>query len=289
MPTQEQMDRVTSELEILTGGLAVVCLEGDRIVTACPGRPSGYLFWDDLVGDHRRDALTTSIDWNGFSEAERSNVIQRVLNGEDKDRWMTSVILDQFISEKNIDGYLSWLGGDPEKTRDRLEQVEAYDSNRADVPDNSQVRPLTEQLITAVLLDAWPGRAAVVDFGIDSAEHLVALQFAIKFGEVTPQELDAAMGNGAKLTEIAQRGDNPYRDVTFHTSWDSMSLEPPEELGPDEAKALFAEIRADENAARLRDYGDAATPNTERVLFEKILHGPTTPEVKRRGPRNVSF
>src|SRR5438309_2236371 len=49
-----------------------------------------------------------------------------------------------------------------------------------------QVRPLTEQLINAVLLDAWPGNAAIIDFGIDSTEHLGALQFAIKFGEVTP-------------------------------------------------------------------------------------------------------
>jgi hypothetical protein len=139
----------------------------------------------------------------------------------------------------------------------RFKEIEFQHSKMPTTEQNRPVRPLTEQLIDAVLLDAWPGKAAIVDFGIDSTEHLGALQYAIKFGEVTPQELDAAMGNGAKLTEIVQRGENPYRDVTFHTSWDKMFLESPEEPGGQDNKALFAEIRADEHAARVRDYGEA--------------------------------
>ena len=88
------------------------------------------------------------------------------------------------------------------------------------------IRPLTEQLILAAHLDIWPGNAAIVDFGIDSDRHLGALQFAIRNELVTAHELDAAMGSGAKLTEIAQRGDNPYGDAVFRTSWDDLCIKP---------------------------------------------------------------
>jgi hypothetical protein len=92
-------------------------------------------------------------------------------------------------------------------------------------PCDGQIRPLTQQLIHSAIFDTWPGNAAVLDFGIDSDRHLGALHHAIRHGEVSPQELDAAMGSGAKLTEIVRRGKNPYCDVTFKTSWDLMSLE----------------------------------------------------------------
>lgn len=93
-------------------------------------------------------------------------------------------------------------------------------------PPKNEVRPLTQQLILSSLFDTWPGNAAVMDFGIDSDRHLGALHHAIRHEEVTAEELDAAMGNGEKLTEIAQRGSNPYRDVSFRTAWDDMPMEP---------------------------------------------------------------
>lgn len=73
-----------------------------------------------------------------------------------------------------------------------------------------------------------------MDFGIDSSSHLGAIQFTLREGLVTPEELDSAMGKGAALTGIAQRGDNPYRDVTFETSWDRLTPEPesPPEVPP---------------------------------------------------------
>lgn len=93
-------------------------------------------------------------------------------------------------------------------------------------PDDQPIRPLTQQLIDCCYLDTWPSIATIVDFGIDTGRHLGALQFAIREGLVTPQELDAATGNGPQLTEIAHRGQNPYGDVVFKTSWDGMPIEP---------------------------------------------------------------
>ncbi|QEH36601.1 hypothetical protein OJF2_51850 [Aquisphaera giovannonii] len=125
------------------------------------------------------------------------------------------------------------------------------------------IRPLTKELIECCKLDVWPGMATVVDFGIDSSSHLGALQFAIREQLVTPQELDAAMGNGAKLTEIAQRGENPYRDVTFRTSWDLM-LPEPEEPPPQGKPGVTQDFGEILRAARL-------TPADTRSDFQRML------------------
>ena len=85
----------------------------------------------------------------------------------------------------------------------------------------ASVRPTTRHLVSSILLDAWPNHAAVVDFGIDSQKHYEALYFPIREGEISPTALDAALGDGAKLTALLREAaSNPHKDVEFHTSWD---------------------------------------------------------------------
>ncbi len=91
MPTKQQLDRVTDEIEIFVGGLEVVRLEGQRIVPATASREGEYLFWEDLVDTQRRDALALVVDWRGFSEGQKDSVIQRVLDGESRDSWMDGI------------------------------------------------------------------------------------------------------------------------------------------------------------------------------------------------------
>jgi hypothetical protein len=100
MPTKEQMDRVTSEIEILTGGLEVVRVEEKHALPASDGRT--VLFWDDLVGEHRRDALATAINWQGFSEAQKDSVIQRVIDGEEPNFWMDGIEVEPTPLERAI-------------------------------------------------------------------------------------------------------------------------------------------------------------------------------------------
>lgn len=84
----------------------------------------------------------------------------------------------------------------------------------------SDIRPLTEKLWTAAVLDIWPdGNAAIVDFGLASERHYGALQHAIKHGHTTKEQLDAAMGSGPKLTALCQQPCNPYRDAVFKSAW----------------------------------------------------------------------
>ena len=83
------------------------------------------------------------------------------------------------------------------------------------------VRPTTRDLVTSILMDSWPGHAAIVDFGIDSDKHFEALYFPIREAEILPKALDAALGHGEKLTALTrQAASNPHKDVHFHTSWD---------------------------------------------------------------------
>lgn len=86
-----------------------------------------------------------------------------------------------------------------------------------------QVRPVTRNLIESVMLDSWPDHAVIVDFGIDSQEHYNALYYPIREREISPKQLDEALGNGEKLTQLVRdAASNPHRDVSFSTSWDAI-------------------------------------------------------------------
>lgn len=93
--------------------------------------------------------------------------------------------------------------------------------------EGPQQRPLSDltmakALVDSLVLDGWPNPAAVVDFGIDSTEHLGALQFAVRAG-VTAYDLDRVMGDGAAITRLTRSvPDQPYHDTTFVTAYDGV-------------------------------------------------------------------
>ena len=85
----------------------------------------------------------------------------------------------------------------------------------------SKVRPITRHLITSVLMDQWPSIPAVVDFGIDSQQHYEALYFPIRNREISPKQLDDALGNGEQIAALVRAApSNPHKDIEFQTSWD---------------------------------------------------------------------
>ncbi len=94
------------------------------------------------------------------------------------------------------------------------------------------VRPLTTQLIEAVMRDEWPGYACQVDFGLDGwagtdyQRCYEALYYPIRKREITAEQLDAAMGNGPRLTELARSClHNPHKEIEFKTAYDDMTEE----------------------------------------------------------------
>ena len=87
------------------------------------------------------------------------------------------------------------------------------------------IRDNTRDLYRSLRFDEWPSQATIVDFGIESPAHLGALQYAVIHDEVTLEELDQALGNGAAIQSLISE-QNPYRHVMFRTDWDDL----PEEL-----------------------------------------------------------
>ena len=111
------------------------------------------------------------------------------------------------------------------------------------------MKQLTAALISAAASDLWPSLATVVDFGLDTSSHFGALQYEIRHGRVTPEELDAACGDGPELTRLVRRhGDNPYRHVTFTTSWDDIGEEEDFEVEFSEDDVRNVERIAEESA-----------------------------------------
>jgi hypothetical protein len=84
-------------------------------------------------------------------------------------------------------------------------------------------REVTRNAYNAILADEWPSPAGVVDFGIESPDHLGALQYEFRTGRVTLEQFDDAIGWGPALNKLIG-ADNPYRGVTFKTKWDSLMI-----------------------------------------------------------------
>ena len=83
----------------------------------------------------------------------------------------------------------------------------------------------TREVLVNLYLGLDVSTAQQVDFGIDSEEHYLALQNAL-FAAADEQgvrafaeELDAALGNGPKLTALVKKYASGY-EVTFKTGWD---------------------------------------------------------------------
>ena len=85
------------------------------------------------------------------------------------------------------------------------------------------LRPVTKILYHAILSDVWPdGTAAIVDFGLESQEHYEALYYPVRAEEITLADLDAALGNGPKLTVLVRSAkSNPHKGIVFHTPYDA--------------------------------------------------------------------
>jgi hypothetical protein len=85
------------------------------------------------------------------------------------------------------------------------------------------IRPVTRSLILAIILDMPPTPAAATDFGIKSQEHYEAIYYPFRHGEISAAQLDAAYGNGPKLTTLVNAASrNPHTGITFQTPWDNI-------------------------------------------------------------------
>jgi hypothetical protein len=90
----------------------------------------------------------------------------------------------------------------------------------------TEIRNTTRNLVDAIWADEWPRRGAIVDFGLKSQEHYEALYYCVRDGQITPGQLDAALGKGEALTALARAArSNPHRAIAFRTDWDAIREE----------------------------------------------------------------
>jgi hypothetical protein len=84
-------------------------------------------------------------------------------------------------------------------------------------------RPLAVHLFDCLMLDCWPRAAAVADWGINSADHLGALEAAVRSG-ASASDLDAVCGDGERIMELVKKWapDSVYASATFRTVYDMM-------------------------------------------------------------------
>lgn len=86
--------------------------------------------------------------------------------------------------------------------------------------------PVTRSLARAIQDNVWPGPAAAEAFGLKTIEHAEALYAAVRSGEVTADELDAALGDGPAITRlVARSAANPHKAIEFETEWEGAAAE----------------------------------------------------------------
>ena len=90
---------------------------------------------------------------------------------------------------------------------------------------STKLKDTTQTLVSSILYGFEVTPSAKVDFGIDSPLHFAAISDAVLSGRVDAHELDSALGNGKRLTELVNRlPDQPYKNLTFQTAWDDIPL-----------------------------------------------------------------
>ena len=95
---------------------------------------------------------------------------------------------------------------------------------RGDAPDQ---RPLDDlamasRLVRCLVHDEWPTFATITDYGIESASHLGALQYAVRSG-CSAYDLDRVTGDGPAITELVRAVPvQPYLGIEFQTPYDGM-------------------------------------------------------------------
>ncbi len=89
------------------------------------------------------------------------------------------------------------------------------------------LRDTTRNLVEAIWADEWPRNGAIVDFGLRTQAHYESLYYGVREGQITPGQLDDALGRGEALTALTRAArSNPHRDIRFRTDWDDL---PPEQ------------------------------------------------------------
>jgi hypothetical protein len=168
---------------------------------------------DGLTEAGKLRLIEGEIDWTGVTADEKKSILAREVK-------FARITPEQFAFVYEDIAFDKVEPADPAAAQALFEQ------SRAET-ERPPLRPVTKSLILAVTLDVWPNPAAVNDFGIRSQEHYEALYYPLRHGDITPEQVDDALGNGKKLSELVNSAQhNPHRGIEFRTAWDEMQPTP---------------------------------------------------------------
>jgi hypothetical protein len=198
--------------------------------------------------------LEGSFDWTGVTAKEKQGVLVREVDFAEVTPTQFKFVYQNIRDEKMEQA-------DETVARGLFDQSRIQTGTRA-------MRPATENLVESVTFDdVWPRNAAIVDFGIESQEHYEALYYPLRHGDITPGQVDAALGNGRKLTELVNSApNNPHKGIEFRTYWDDLQVEP----GNHVARPAEPPERGEYQVWHARDLDAVFASELER---EPYLHG----------------
>jgi hypothetical protein len=178
---------------------------------------------DGLTEAGKLRLIEGEIDWTGVTADQKKAIMAREVN-------FARITPEQFAFVYED------IAFDKVEPADPAAAQALFDQSRA-TAERPALRPVTKSLILAVTLDVLPNPAAINDFGIRSQEHYEALYYPLRYGDITPEQVDAALGNGKKLSELVNGAQhNPHRGIEFRTAWDDLNptpdSQPPERSAP---------------------------------------------------------
>ena len=85
------------------------------------------------------------------------------------------------------------------------------------------IRPVAQRMFDYSFGMTVISPACIVDFGLDTEEHLLSLTTVVVNREVTVDQLDAALGDGPAITELVNGcKSNPFDGIIFKTAYDMI-------------------------------------------------------------------
>jgi hypothetical protein len=144
MPTRQQMDSVIERIETLIetefhGHSSFHSYDDGRKVpadwnywpmsasrseiVAAIGEGYESKSWREMGEEDRRDVLAEYVDWQGFTEAQKADVIRRVLDGEEAGFWMDGIAADAASPQRSSSYEATLMDYQPTGRNRHIERV----------------------------------------------------------------------------------------------------------------------------------------------------------------------
>jgi hypothetical protein len=213
-----------SNTKSLSDGDPSISVGGERFHYGRDPKSGQYLVEHETDGGHRW-AFSTDKGLTAFLEVlaageQNARILKRDKFGEgtytvsryydlasvEPEKWLLTRVTDQ---EEQAVAFGD--GHDLGEIRERLEAERDLFRRRTEL---SQVSPLTKNLYTACVVGRMPDAEVMAAFRIITTNHLEALRSAIREDQVTPRELDHALGHTDRIQALIKPR-NPYHGINF--------------------------------------------------------------------------